>query len=70
MNRKKESASKKMHKKRELGKILEIYCYKTISIATSNITNLAVPSVGVAGGIGDNLILCAGAASVYPYSLE
>jgi hypothetical protein len=29
-----------------------------------------VPSVGVAGGIGDKLILYVGAASVYPYPLE
>ena len=39
---------------------------------TTNNTNLAVPSVGVAGGIGDKLILYAGTnnpSGTYPYSL-
>jgi hypothetical protein len=36
---------------------------------TTNNTNVAIPSVGVAGGTGDKLILAAGTSTVYPYSL-
>jgi hypothetical protein len=39
------------------------------TLATTNNTNVAVPSVGVAGGIGDKIILCAGTGSVHPYYL-
>ncbi len=36
---------------------------------TTNNTNVAIPSVGVAGGTGEKLILVAGTSTVYPYSL-
>ncbi len=39
------------------------------TIATTNNTNVGLPSVGVIGGTGDKLILAAGTASIYPYSL-
>ena len=35
---------------------------------TTNDTNVTIPSVGVAGGIGDKIILYAGTSTVYPYS--
>jgi hypothetical protein len=39
------------------------------TVSTTNNTNVAIPSVGVAGGTGDKLILRAGTASICPYSL-
>ena len=39
------------------------------TVLTTNNTNVAIPSVGVAGGTGDKLILAAGTATLYPYSL-
>ena len=38
-------------------------------LATTNSTNLGAPSIGVAGGFGDKLVLWVGTASVYPFSL-
>ena len=40
-----------------------------VTLATTNNTNVGIPSVGVAGGIGDKLIFYAGTSTVYPYSL-
>ncbi len=36
------------------------------TVLTTNNTNVAIPSVGVAGGIGDKLNLYAGISTVYP----
>jgi hypothetical protein len=38
-------------------------------VATNNNTNVALPSLGVQGGLGDKIILYEGTASIYPYSL-
>jgi hypothetical protein len=38
-------------------------------MSTTNNTKVGLPSVGVADGTSDKLILAAGTASIYPYSL-
>ena len=38
------------------------------TLQTTNNTNVAAPSLGIAGGIGDKFILYSGSASAYPYS--
>lgn len=38
------------------------------TLQTTNNINVAAPSLGVAGGIGDKLILYSGSVSTYPYS--
>lgn len=39
------------------------------TISTTNNSNVAIPSLGIAGGTGDKLILYPGTASIYPYSI-
>ena len=39
------------------------------TVLTTNNTNVGLPNVGVAGGTGDKLILYAGTATSFPYSL-
>jgi hypothetical protein len=39
------------------------------TIATTNNTNQAIPSLGVAGGVGDKYIIQSGTISTYPYSI-